>query len=298
LKVTICLLFVFGTFNLSLAQTSGLSFLKIGVGGRATGMAEAFTAVTDDATATYWNPAGLMQVRGNHLSLTHNEWFEDIRSEFVAFALPKNTYALGFSLNSTNVSGIELRSNLPNVQPISTFDAHDLSLGISYARMLNPNITLGVTLKYIYEKIYIEETSGLAGDFGFIYTFNPVPVQVGAVVQNIGFMSKFKRESPSLPQVFRLGMAYKPPKKLLNGSWILASDWVVDNDAHSHLNLGIEYRVQKFLAIRLGYQTGFEMKQYHFGFGLVSGRLLLDYGYVPLTQNFGQGHRITFGMKL
>ena len=87
MKFISSLLFVFCTFSLNFAQTSGLSFLKIGVGGRATGMAEAFTAVTDDASATYWNPAGLMHASRNQLSLTHNEWFEDIRSEYVVFTI-------------------------------------------------------------------------------------------------------------------------------------------------------------------------------------------------------------------
>ncbi len=38
---------------------AGVLFLLIGPGARATGMGEAFTAVANDATSTYWNPAGL-----------------------------------------------------------------------------------------------------------------------------------------------------------------------------------------------------------------------------------------------
>ena len=36
--------------------TYSLQFLKMGVSARATGMGGAFTAIANDATATYWNP--------------------------------------------------------------------------------------------------------------------------------------------------------------------------------------------------------------------------------------------------
>jgi hypothetical protein len=38
---------------------SGVLFLRIAAGARAAGMGEAFVAISDDATATHWNPAGL-----------------------------------------------------------------------------------------------------------------------------------------------------------------------------------------------------------------------------------------------
>lgn len=288
--------------NSAFAQTSGLSFLKIGVGGRATGMAEAYTAVANDASATYWNPAGLMNAKKKHISFTHNKWLQDINSEYIAFVLPKEKQAFGFSLNSTNISGIEFRDDRPSVQPIGTFDAHDLALGVSYARSLRPYLDWGVTIKYVYEKIYVEETSGIAGDFGLNYHFSKFPVKLALVLQNVGFMAKLKNEAPALPHVLRFGVSYIPTFSFLTGSWTFAGDFVSDLENRSHVSLGTEYFLKKFFALRFGYQSGFELKNSsflinHFGFGLISGRFLLDYGYVPIKLNFGQGHRLTFGIK-
>lgn len=278
------------------SQSSGLSFLKLGVDGRATGMAEAYTAVANDASSTFWNPAGLNQAEKSHLTFTHNEWLEEIRSEFVAFVLPKENYSLGFSLLNTNIGGIELRGNRPTVDPIATFDAHDIALGISYARSFSDKLTYGVTAKYIYEKIYIEETGGFAVDVGCNYQLSTLPLQAALVLQNIGFMSKLKDESPSLPSLVRAGIVYKPQEFFIKGNWLFASDVVADFDSNVHFNVGSEYKFEKFLVLRLGYQTGYEVKNLHFGFGLISGRFLLDYGYVPLKEDFGQGHRLSFGV--
>ena len=295
-KILLLAMFLFSFSYSSFAQSSGLSFLKLGVDGRATGMAEAFTAVVNDASATFWNPAGLNQAEKSHLTFTHNEWLEDVKSEFVAFVLPKENYSLGFSLNSTNISGIELRGNQPTVDPIGTFDSHDIALGVSYARSFNDNLNYGITAKYIYEKIYIEETSGLAADFGANYQFSSLPLQGAIVLQNVGFMAKLKDESPSLPSLIRAGMAYNPQEFFIPGRWLFAADVVADFDSNVHFNIGTEYKFEKYLALRLGYQTGYDIKNLHFGFGLISGRFLLDYGYVPLKQDFGQGHRLSFGI--
>jgi long-subunit fatty acid transport protein len=292
----ILIIFFLISCKTAFSQSSGLSFLKLGVDGRATGMAEAFTAVVSDASATFWNPAGLNQAEKSHLTFTHNEWLEDVKSEFVAFVLPRENYSLGFSLNSTNISGIELRGNQPTVEPIATFDSHDIALGVSYARSLNNNFNYGVTVKYIYEKIYIEETGGLAADFGANYQFSSLPLRGAIVLQNIGFMSKLNDESPSLPSLVRAGIAYNPQEFFIKGSWLFAADVVSDFDSNVHVNFGTEYKFEKYLALRLGYQTGYDVKNLHFGFGLISGRFLLDYGFVPLKQDFGQGHRLSFGI--
>jgi len=64
-------------------------FLKLGVGARALGMGEAFVAVADDASAPYWNPAGLIHLRERQVLFMHAEQFGDIiNHDFVSFAMP------------------------------------------------------------------------------------------------------------------------------------------------------------------------------------------------------------------
>ena len=53
-------------------------FLKLGVGARALGMGGAFAGLADDASAAYWNPAGLAYLKTNQFMPTHSEEFGGI----------------------------------------------------------------------------------------------------------------------------------------------------------------------------------------------------------------------------
>ena len=83
------------------AGSSTANFLKIGIGARGAAMGEAQSAISNDVTASYWNPAGLAPLRYQEISLMHYALVEGIRYEQASFALPtvKNgTFAMGLSL--------------------------------------------------------------------------------------------------------------------------------------------------------------------------------------------------------
>ncbi|MFQ5585057.1 MAG: hypothetical protein ACE5GL_11530, partial [Calditrichia bacterium] len=98
---------------------TGLAFLKVGIGARAAGMGEAFSAVVDDALGTYWNPAALASARGSNASLVYNSWLLDIRSEFGALQIGKH---FAFHVYSFHLGDIPVRL-IPSENPIETTSA-------------------------------------------------------------------------------------------------------------------------------------------------------------------------------
>lgn len=157
------------------AQTPKYSneFLSIGVGARALGMANAYTALANDGTAGYWNPAGLTQLRTNlQLSLMHTQYFAGVaRYDYgsLAFRSAGNSY-FAFSYIRFGVDDIPDTSELIdaegniNYDRIRSFSASDNAFLISYARPFPgvENLSIGVNAKII------RRTAGsFAGAWGF-----------------------------------------------------------------------------------------------------------------------------------
>jgi hypothetical protein len=144
----------------SLSQTPKYSneFLSIGVGARALGMSNSFVSVADDATSGYWNPAGLTRIETNiQIALMHTEYFAGLAQYdygSIAFNIDSKS-AFGFSYLRFGIDDIPDTSELIdadgniNYDRIRSFSASDNAFFISYARLLNPNLSLGINTKII-----------------------------------------------------------------------------------------------------------------------------------------------------
>ncbi len=279
------------------AGKTGLSFLKIGVDARAIGMGEAYTAVANDASAVYWNPAGLLGTKRSNVLFNHNEWIQDIRGEFAAISFIRKTTAWGFHLRSFNIGDIEIRE-FPSTEPLEKTSAHYLSVGISYARRIHPRVDVGLSFKYLNEKIFVESASGIAADLGIVYNPPYPDFKVGFAIQNVGKMNNLKTAESKLPRLVRAGLMYQVPFKSEKMNVIFAGDIVKPIDENVHFNLGTEFVVWQQLALRVGYWIGYEARDISFGVGFLKSSIRLDYGMTPLNDNLGITHRFTINFNL
>jgi hypothetical protein len=89
-------------------------FLSVGAGARGLGMGGAFCAVADDATAGYWNPAGLEAILGQQALFMHCERFGGlVRYDYLGYGRSDGTTGLGASLFRTDVGDIANTTELP-----------------------------------------------------------------------------------------------------------------------------------------------------------------------------------------
>ncbi len=227
--------------------TSTSIFLKMEQGARAVGMGGAFVAVSNDVNSTFWNPAGLTSVTSHEVTATHTQWFEDINSEFIAYAQPlSNIGAIGASLVYMSSDNIEKRDTAGNIA--GDFDVKNFVFGVSYAHLMLENLSLGTTFKGIREEYGSYTVNGVCADIGVL--FAPLRnVSLGLNLQNLGPRLKIGSTKEKLPLNIKSGMSYNPVESIT-----LAFDVDLPRDNDVKLHSGIEFWYKDMIALRLGYE--------------------------------------------
>ncbi len=284
------------------AGGAGLSFLKLGTSARGIAMADAMSAHVTGSAATYYNPAGLPRSldEGNpgQILLMHKEWIQDTRTEVLAASVVLSpSQALGFSVNSTTVSDIEIRTRPGPAD--GTFDMKGYAVGLSYSQKFSDVFAAGITGKYLYEKILVDDASGFAFDLGAQYK-SPIPhLSIGAVIANLGSMSALRAESTTLPTLMRIGAAYDGALESISSRFLLATDVTANFPAGQTLaSFGGELEFQETVAVRSGYVLGSEGRGFSAGIGVRHGILGFDYAYVPLSSELGTTHTFSLFINL
>jgi len=274
------------------AGTRSGQILKMSVGANAVGMGESYVASADDVYATYWNPAGLSKVEKVQIGFMHNEWFEDIRYEYLGYVQPLSnlgtlagsvSYISMGSLDKTDENGIEE----------GTFRPYDILAVLSYGTKLNSSLSFGVNAKFLQERIDEQKAQAFAVDLAGMYTMKNGLI-IGANIQHLGTKMKFINESYGLPLNFNVGAAYK----LLDNDLTFAVDTNIPSDNDVNVGFGADYRIVNMFDLRVGYRytaggndlgTASGLRA---GVGFGIGNYKLDYAFVPYGE-LGQSHRIS-----
>jgi hypothetical protein len=283
--------------------TSSLIFLRLGAGARALGMGEAFTAQSDAMAAPFWNPAAISGLQTPRVSFTHTRWFQDITAEYFSSAIRGGDNVFGLSLALGQVPDIEKRET-PTEEPLALFDAHDFILSFSYARNLSTKYALGFSAKWIYEKIDIWSASGLGFDLGG--TFAPFAdngrlffrnLTFGAAVMNLGSKMKFRQESYSLPTQYKGGVNYSGKAEKWQSDYTVGFDLVKPRDDDLKAHLGGEYGLYGKLSLRMGYQIGYDERDFSLGMGIRYKKYAIDYAFLPYKSDLGDVHCISLDVE-
>jgi len=168
-------------------------FLNIGVGARALGMGKVQASLADNATAGYWNPAGLVnQTHKYDGVLMHSELFSGVvKNDYAAFSMPvDDKSALGISVLRLGIDNIADTRGLINEYgyvdygKIKYFSVADYALLLSYARKIErfQGLSVGANAKVIYRNV---------GSFATAYGFGiDAGVQYNRNGWNLGLMAR------------------------------------------------------------------------------------------------------------
>jgi hypothetical protein len=302
--------------DFSKVGTAAAQFLKIGVGARANALGGSFTAIANDVSTIYWNPAGITNLNGFSLAVTHNEWFADISHDFAGIIYPiSSSDVLALHVIALNTGEQEVTTV---TQPDGTgiyYDVSDLAIGLSYARTLTDRFSVGMTVKYIQQNLYNESANTFAIDLGTylrtgfhdliiamnmsnfggnmqlegrdLITITDINNQVSG---NYNPDATLKTEPWPLPLTFRVGIAMDvvggndPVIESSQNRFTLAVDGVHPNDNTEKLNIGGEYAWSEMVFARVGYKINYDLEEWTFGVGLrmdvVNQQVGFDYALV------------------
>ncbi|HOW28330.1 MAG TPA: PorV/PorQ family protein [Elusimicrobiota bacterium] len=284
------------------AGTTSAAFLKIAPGARAVSMGESFAALADDATALYWNPAGIVQLDHPEFTLMHNESFQDLRFVFAGYVHPLSPrHAFGVSTSGLFVkSDLERRSGLgeniaedPLTESEGSFGAHDIAMAFSYARRFGNDWMAGGTVKGVQQVIDGERAQGAAADLGVLWRIPHSRWQAAAVIQHIGPPIRFIGKSYKLPLNGKLGVSWRPASTLR-----LTGDLNQSIDNYLRAGTGLEYDPLRFLSLRVGYKHRLNGNELGELSGLTAGcgfsirGYSIDYAFNP-AGDLGNTHRVS-----
>jgi hypothetical protein len=278
-------------------------FLKIGIGARAAGMGGAFVAVSDDASALYWNAAGIARIESDksQLQFNHAIWPGDMKYTQLGYVFHTKRIpgALGVSLRSLYMDPmVETTAYQPDplVGTGRTFDAGYMAAGLTYARSFTDKFSAGITGNFIHEGLAELSQNTYAFDLGTLYDVGTMGMRIGMAISNMGTDVTFIDKSARIPSVFRVGtsaMLFQNADHKLLGSF----EFSHPPDNSERLNFGAEYGFHNYLYLRGGYNVNYDAESYAAGVGFrfpvsFAGLADFDYGYTDMKL-LGAAHRFS-----
>jgi long-subunit fatty acid transport protein len=302
-----------------------MTFLEIDVGARAVGMGGSFNCVDDDASALFWNPAGISRLRGMRLSLNHTKWLADMDQYAVAATIGNaGLGTFGFSVmlmdngdfHRTRPVPADLTTNPEGYILEGTYNVNQYVAGIAYSRQITDRFAFGAQLKYVYQDLgtadvmvqrSIEETDiiedkkneagALAFDFGTIFYPGLKDLRIAMSFRHFSHRVKYAYESYDLPLTFTLGIAGDLLSMLgyegSNHVLIAALDAVHPRDYTERIHLGLEYKYANTLFLRGGYKFNYDEEGFTMGVGMKVKRIGFDFAYTPFADVFGPVQRLS-----
>lgn len=301
-------------------------FMAIGVGGRALGLGGSYVALAGDASASYWNPAGLSRINYPDIMIMHDERFGSLMNyDFVSVALPYGKDgSVGLSVLRLGIDGIpDTRNawvdangngifddnNRPDYDKVSYFNASDWAIYVTYARRANAQLSYGANVKFIRRDLADASAMGIGFDIGILYS--PLEdLYLGANAQDITttLVAWSTGRTELITPTLKVGGTYG--FDLFSGrvSPTVDLDVRFENRRYKSAarlgpmsidpHIGLEFDYKETVALRIGYT---DVKQVTLGAGLHLSKVDVDYSFAKFgtrIDDLGDTHRISLRIKL
>jgi hypothetical protein len=328
MQKVVLMVLIIGTMLSGQARRPGAVFLLIWPGARATALGGAYAATAEDATACYYNQAGLAYIENTMITLQHANWLPglhpDMYYEYAGVAKPIKVGTLGLNIIYLTTGKTEVR-NEAGVY-IGEYTTFDIAVGLNYGFRVNDQLGMGLGWKFIYSYLVPDwvwarmpelgiEQGGTGITYGFDMGVLYKPLRLltlAAAVQNIGPNISYTESGSSdpLPYTLRLGVKVEPVAsrivrvgitaditKILVGMFADAEKSFFENLGYEFeeawKSVGLEVNYYDFVRLRLGYFRDTEGQRIGvtYGGGIQAGGFSLDIGIDQSIYDFKTSNR-------
>lgn len=299
---------------------SGWQFLKINSDARQAAIGGAYTALSNgDANAAFGNPAALTDIKNIDVVFGRTNWIAGIG--YNSFSFAQNFDGIGtFAVSIANVDYGDIPETINStmagedrteaVITGKTFTASDLAIGVSYARQITEQLSVGGNIRWVRETIAEVSMDNWSIDIGTLFYTGLKSLRIGIAARNFGpdshffgFSEEYQSEpvDVKMPLDFRFGVAIDFFDELDSPHLLTVSlDGNHPNDGPEQIRFGMEYTFNKVFSFRGGYKFNYDEESFTFGAGinypLSNYQLKVHYAYVDFG-DLEQVHMITLGLS-
>ena len=260
--ITALLVVFLGVIPCMAAGDFGAAFLATGLGVRAQGMGGAFAAVVDDASAVFWNPAGLSRSRRAD-GLASVQKLSPDRKQYSLAASTNSRGGLGFGFALIYTGVDDLIARAGSGDKIGDIDNSAYAVFFGVGLPLIGDLSAGAAVKIIRQNLEVipdfgastgaSTANGRAVDLGLQYRLGST--RAGAVLKNLAGQldwtvrrsaQQSNKSTEDLPLTLTLGVAHQVTTSLL-----VAAD-VLTSNIDTYANAGVEFRISPMLSMRGG----------------------------------------------
>lgn len=258
----------------------------IGAGARSLGMGGSYTALADDASSIYYNPAGVSRLNYQELSFMHAMLFEGTSFNFASWVIPVTEKSgIGFGFMRIGTDEIIRRDDFVNK---GTFDYASSQVMFSYGQELFEGLATGVSLKVINQSIDNFSDYAYGADVGMSVVISD-HLSIGVIGRDLLAPElQLNSYSETTPWSVTGGMALRDLTVSDHATLTASLDLEKPKDRSVKVHAGAEMTFEEVCALR----AGFDRDNFAFGAGLSIRRLRLDYAY-RLMDYVDDSHRFS-----
>ena len=290
---------------------SGWQFLHLPTSARSAALADIRIGLNNsDVTSIFNNPAKLIDINSIDAAFTKINYIADISYMTGAVAANLGDWGVvGLHLANLDVGDMIRTENLYDERfdntyksgDLGTFTAGDILVGLSYARSITENLSVGGNFNYTQVENY-------SADFGLFFRTGFQSLTLSMVARNIGPDAEFTGfseiygipQSVRMPINFILGVSYDIIESSSTNNQNLSCylEGVHPNDGPERVNVGLEYSFLDVFFLRGGYKFNYDEQGLTLGLGInynmesIKGRIdyaYLDYGRLSSVHMFTLG---------